>query len=629
MTDLPMPWPYDGALPPVDPRAARVHRDLVPPLSVSLLCGAVLPRQTVALLAGAVSRARMDRRRLWAPGTGVADEAEPPVVTEILRAWAASAPAPPGDADGGGDPEAVALRRVLETVPAADSGRLPRIPFLVSGGDDVVLDLALPRAVTLAGPGGADAVRAVAVNAVAERHRPGGRTVDLMTTRADAAGLLGLDPGADRPPWLCVVPGDAEDLCVAVRGELGARRNAVAASHRPLLVVGTVPAGPAARLARDLAQCRAHVAVGAVLCTERTGRVGGSAWEVGGAARPGDAGAFLFTCPRSTASSLLGLLAIAPAAELRPLPALAPGEWPPPAPPAPGPSADSDPWVPTTLDARLSPGSSATARLGRLGDRQQAAPFALTVLGTVRLSYEVDGVQRPVCGLDPACRALLAYLALHPRGVTVDEIDGVLSPDGVDERGARAAYATQRIRTAMLAATEDPRLHIISVDGGTWTLRGDLVRVDASELCAAVARVHAAGGRGAALFALERVDEVYCGHLAQELGRTWAHTHRERLRRAVLGAFAEALSHIGPDDWQPRWPLLVRMLEREPYSEWVFRQMARAHTYVRSPHTQVETTYDLLTTTLATVGADPGPTTAGVFDFLLGWPVNGEDVPAG
>jgi hypothetical protein len=167
------------------------------------------------------------------------------------------------------------------------------------------------------------------------------------------------------------------------------------------------------------------------------------------------------------------------------------------------------------------------------------------------------------------------------------------------------------------ALTGDPSLNILSVDAGRWELRPELVNVDLWELRDALANVREADLLADLWPATDQVTRAYADHLAGELGRTWAHSHRERLRREVLDAFARTLSRLAPDEWSLRWRLLEIVQEIEPYSEWIYRQFGRAQQRAGSPLSDIEATFALLGDTLATIGARPSPETAAIFQGLL------------
>lgn len=119
------------------------------------------------------------------------------------------------------------------------------------------------------------------------------------------------------------------------------------------------------------------------------------------------------------------------------------------------------------------------------------APTRLQVLGPVLL-HTVDG---PITsGMRTCAKQLLAFLALHPKGVTRDQAIGALWPDLVPESAViQFNTATTNIRKALRTATGLAEPKYVLHTAGHYRIDPDLIDVDLWQLTATLMDAEQAG----------------------------------------------------------------------------------------------------------------------------------------
>jgi hypothetical protein len=232
----------------------------------------------------------------------------------------------------------------------------------------------------------------------------------------------------------------------------------------------------------------------------------------------------------------------------------------------------------------------------------------LTVLGTVLLRYRrPDGAGHgEVPGLGYDTRTVLAVLALNPHGADESKVAAALAAGGgsADRVDAGVADLNSWARAAVTELVTD----LVGVlEGGGFGLRRELVTVDVRRVGALLAwhRDNPPGPERS--LALDAIAHAYPADLADELGVTWAHPHREALRRDVLDAHADAVAELG--DPARQLPLLERMCRIDPLSEHAHSDLADAQESVGAAGAP-ERTRARLAKALAVAGATPSSWTA-------------------
>ncbi|WP_182884208.1 LysM peptidoglycan-binding domain-containing protein [Microbispora sp. H10885] len=150
----------------------------------------------------------------------------------------------------------------------------------------------------------------------------------------------------------------------------------------------------------------------------------------------------------------------------------------------------------------------------------------------------------------------LVYLALHPTGVTRDQLTTALWPE---DTGKDVHNTLRHLRNALVTATgyENPerkRAPFINAsttqEGATYRIDPALVSVDLWDYLAALEGLKAASEPAAKLSALLKAAESCNGELAHGLETEWLDEHRYPLTRSqadVLSQLAELYTHQYPE----------------------------------------------------------------------------------
>nr|WP_241755938.1 BTAD domain-containing putative transcriptional regulator [Actinomadura sp. RB99] len=241
-------------------------------------------------------------------------------------------------------------------------------------------------------------------------------------------------------------------------------------------------------------------------------------------------------------------------------------------------------------------------------------PVRLNVLGHISL-HTLDG---PInTGLRRRARDLLAYLSLHPDGVTRDRAIADLWPDE-SPGGVVAQFntAVNNIRGVLRNATglEEPKYVLYSA--GHYRIDSDVVDVDLWELMAALAAAGPGTDDDARTEALFRVGDLYTGEFATALDGVWAQTQREHLRRTVGDALASLARIVQEDDPERALAVLERAIEHDTFAEPLYRHIMRLQARLGRPDA-VRRTYGLLEARLAAIDAEPEEETSQLVHSLM------------
>ncbi|WP_322751741.1 MULTISPECIES: AfsR/SARP family transcriptional regulator, partial [unclassified Frankia] len=652
------------------PRAPMPPTAPTPAPGVQFPSGGYLGLGTVALLITALFSLRLWHRRHYVPGSGQRDDLdEAPVIGELAVAYDAATAVlddegdplvvrPPGDSHVAGRRHAQST--AAQTAPPPGTHVVGTTP----DGRPLALDLAAARGLGLIGPGADAAIRALLLALLAERHRPEAAPVNVLIPAADAARMLG-EQAATRPPQRLHVVADLDMLLDRLDAEVVTRARLAAgdagADRATLVVVATPTPALDRRLQAVLDNGSPLGLVGILYGQWRPGATARvRADGVVGAASPDIAatlrGSRLFILPPADAAELLDLLADAdaPADNQEAYRRANPTQGPPPPPPdsAPPPDSTGDdepsgtdgggrnarrepptpepaptggglPAVMPRTGAALSAPSPSPSAAGvaAIGGPPPAAstPLILTVLGSLRLRYRPtpDSDYQLVEGMGPKAREMLAYLALHPAGMSRDAIVAAIWPDAGDTRRRldnRFYAALSRLRRAVHTVTAGAVPDIVEQDDGDYRLRRDLVTVDLWEVQDALDQRRRAATEADRFAAIVPIAATYAGHLSDDLAGAWAEPYRENLRRQVADALASLTASIGEDTPQ-RLELLETLRRLDPYNEQLYAQIARAQ--ARLGHQDaIGHTYALLVACLDDIDQQPSPDVVAVFRAL-------------
>ncbi|MBN6050741.1 LysM peptidoglycan-binding domain-containing protein, partial [Nonomuraea sp. RK-328] len=151
---------------------------------------------------------------------------------------------------------------------------------------------------------------------------------------------------------------------------------------------------------------------------------------------------------------------------------------------------------------------------------------------------------------------LLAYLALHPDGVTREQLTTALWPD---ETGKDVHNTLRHLRAALVAATgyvnpDSKKAPFINAsttkDSATYRIDPQLVRVDLWDFQLALEQVRQAETRESRRAALAEAAALSKGALADGLESEWIDDHRYPLTRSqadLLSQYAEELATEAPE----------------------------------------------------------------------------------
>ncbi|MFB4302235.1 BTAD domain-containing putative transcriptional regulator [Actinomadura sp. NTSP31] len=250
----------------------------------------------------------------------------------------------------------------------------------------------------------------------------------------------------------------------------------------------------------------------------------------------------------------------------------------------------------------------------RPSGEERCRPVRLNVLGHVSL-HTLDG---PInTGLRRRARDLLAYLSLHPDGVTRDQAIADLWPDE-SPGGVVAQFntAVNNIRGVLRNTTglEEPRYILHSA--GRYRIDSDVLDVDLWELMAALAAAGPGTDDDARAEALFRVGDLYTGEFASALDGVWAQTQREYLRRTVGDALAHLTRIIQEDDPERALAVLERAIEHDAFTEPLYRHIMRLQARLGRPDA-VRRTYGLLESRLVEIDAEPEEETSQLVRSLM------------
>ncbi|GAB3971235.1 hypothetical protein GCM10029978_046040 [Actinoallomurus acanthiterrae] len=235
-----------------------------------------------------------------------------------------------------------------------------------------------------------------------------------------------------------------------------------------------------------------------------------------------------------------------------------------------------------------------------------ARPVQLRLLGAVRIEA---GGEPVATGLRRIARDLLAYLALHPDGITRDQGIDALMPDRDPETGTTMLHtAINNVRKTLRTATGLRQPMFINHTAGRYHLDPALIDVDLWRLQTALHQAQHAGNDTDRIKILQQLPDLYPGELADDLTYEWAEAEREQLRRHATDALAH-LAHLLKDD-QPDQALtaLEHAIDHDPYAEPLYQDLMRLQAHLGRLDA-VRRTYQLLTNRLADLDVEPDEAT--------------------
>ena len=300
------------------------------------------------------------------------------------------------------------------------------------------------------------------------------------------------------------------------------------------------------------------------------------------------------------------------------------------------------------------PAESDGDRWGLAGD----AVLEVAVLGRVRVTVAGGG---EVTGLRAKVRELLALLAVHPDGLSTDQISEALWPEAPPGRASNRLSPilaqTRRLLREAAHLNGDPAtdpqqdqdsnshsasaVDLVPLTDGRYRLHPVLLDTDYRRFTAGLAAAADAGndsGDGDESYraALQAAANSYRGEPFDGADYSWAEPIRESLRRQATDALAALAESLTPDNHSDKDPgarsrgqldrpemdpvealtALERAIEVDPYNEELYRRIMRLHGGA-GRRDAVRRTMRLLEARLLDLDTDPDPATLALAADLL------------
>jgi DNA-binding SARP family transcriptional activator len=244
----------------------------------------------------------------------------------------------------------------------------------------------------------------------------------------------------------------------------------------------------------------------------------------------------------------------------------------------------------------------------KTGVEPRPSGLRISLLG----SFSIDGVENGVRGVRSSTEQLLAYLALHPRGASRDELAEAIWP-GEDPR---------RTRPRLWQSTSEARKLIGDAfisHRGHYSLDPTKITTDADDLETLLAEANATVTPVAERRLIERGLRLLNGEPLAGWDHVWAETHTPRLR-GIQAELVERLAHARLTTGDPHGALQAaeQALRRDSLNEALWRLAMQAETQL-GLRESVTHRYQRLQTLLDTqLGLQPETATRTLYRELLG-----------
>ncbi|WP_028569034.1 bacterial transcriptional activator domain-containing protein [Salinispora tropica] len=206
----------------------------------------------------------------------------------------------------------------------------------------------------------------------------------------------------------------------------------------------------------------------------------------------------------------------------------------------------------------------------------RATPVQLRVLGPVLIDTETGPV---TTGMRSGSYTVLASLAVHPNGRTLDQLAADLHPDtDPSTAGKRIRTDISTIRRVLRTATDTEAMFVV-YDPATnrYRLDPELIAVDLWQMLTTIERANRAKDDTAALTALRHAVEWYRGDFADGGDHPWIGDHATTYRHQILSALARIAEITETDHPDQAVAALERALEFDPVNEELHQRIMRIH----------------------------------------------------
>jgi DNA-binding SARP family transcriptional activator len=284
--------------------------------------------------------------------------------------------------------------------------------------------------------------------------------------------------------------------------------------------------------------------------------------------------------------------------------------------PGPHPDASRPAARPAPEEPRPAGDAGRPQQHGNTPDAPARRIIRVEILGPLRITARGEEIRG---GLRKA-RELLAFLAVHPDGVTGEAISEALWPESAPGRDdSQRNLALRKLRDMLRAAAGLTEPMLVTLTAERYRLDPAFITTDVAGFQAALEAARHAADDTARLAACQEAAALYRGPLADGAGYDWAEPFAEAARRRALDAWtriAELLEPGGPDQ---ALAALETALGHDPFNEYLYQRIMRLQAAAGRPDA-VRRTLRLLETRLTEIGVTPGTQTRQAAAALLGMP---------
>ena len=240
----------------------------------------------------------------------------------------------------------------------------------------------------------------------------------------------------------------------------------------------------------------------------------------------------------------------------------------------------------------------------------------MEILGPLRITARGE---RSAAGCAKA-RELLAFLAVHPDGVSGEAISEALWPGSAPGRGAtQRNLALRKLRDLLRAAAGLTEPMLVTLTAERYRLDPAFITTDVAGFQAALEAARHAADDTARLAACQEAAALYRGPLADGAGYDWAEPYAEAARRRALDAWTRIAELLEPGDPDQALAALETALGHDPFNEYLYQRIMRLQAAAGGPDA-VRRTLGLLEKRLTEIGVTPGSQTRQAAAALLGMP---------
>ncbi|MFY7065729.1 OmpA family protein [Nocardiopsis changdeensis] len=214
-----------------------------------------------------------------------------------------------------------------------------------------------------------------------------------------------------------------------------------------------------------------------------------------------------------------------------------------------------------------------------------------------------------------SARRLLAFLALHPAGVSTDLLTDALFPDTSETKAKTLRNtAASSARRAARQAWGDHEREIIDVAQGRYRLRAEAVNVDIWRFSTALKAAKDTEDEAQRLTHLQVAADLCSHELLTEVDLPWIEEKRQAHRRAVADCFV-GLAKAAETPGQAL-PWLERAREVDDLNETIYQELMRTHALLGRPDA-VQRTYQALVEHLKPMRVRPSAATNKLFQEVV------------